>query len=290
MSTQRARVCLFPASGKQNSSLKRPLSTRVELERLDDLQQLLRQEHGIALLCAHLRATWALVLRCYAGTNDICFEVEELGLESSAESGKPSSAALWLSIDEDRTLHELVEAAGRDDALQFEHSSQTHRSNTALLIRYANPAHHDNPQNQTTSMAMAEQVRSIATVMFLTIVVPYPLAGQDAQGRRQHLPRISQCARANRACAQDLEHHDTILTNIMESPATRVREMDALSARNKMQLEKWNAFPLDQVDATIHGIFHDMVQKSPDAEAVCSWDGIMTYRQYVACAFPGKAK
>ncbi|KAF1969240.1 hypothetical protein BU23DRAFT_477654, partial [Bimuria novae-zelandiae CBS 107.79] len=45
------------------------------------------------------------------------------------------------------------------------------------------------------------------------------------------------------------------------------------------QMEKWNSEPLVRVDNTIHGTIAEVTKRTPDAEAVASWDGSFTYRE-----------
>lgn len=52
-----------------------------------------------------------------------------------------------------------------------------------------------------------------------------------------------------------------------------------LSDRNKLQVEKWNSGPLENVERTIHEMIWDTVQSSPNEEAVCSWDGSFSYQE-----------
>ena len=70
---------------------------------------------------------------------------------------------------------------------------------------------------------------------------------------------------------------DAILTSILCSPELPVANANVLSERNKLQITKWNSKPLENVERTIHDFIYDNVQKTPDAEAVCSWDGNLSY-------------
>ena len=72
---------------------------------------------------------------------------------------------------------------------------------------------------------------------------------------------------------------EKILAGVFHSPQTSIDKLDILSARNKRQLEKWNSTPLEQVNNTIHGVILESVQAVPDHEAVCAWDGSLTYRE-----------
>lgn len=52
-----------------------------------------------------------------------------------------------------------------------------------------------------------------------------------------------------------------------------------MSDRNRSQIEKWNSEPLVRVDNTIHGTILEVAERTPDAEAIASWDGNLTYRE-----------
>ncbi|KAF2475448.1 acetyl-CoA synthetase-like protein, partial [Lindgomyces ingoldianus] len=53
---------------------------------------------------------------------------------------------------------------------------------------------------------------------------------------------------------------------------------DFLSHRNRLQLEKWNEKPLEQVKQTIHGVIRETMQRCSENEACASWDGSLSYQ------------
>ena len=77
---------------------------------------------------------------------------------------------------------------------------------------------------------------------------------------------------------------DKIFSNIAASPKARLSQVHCLSDRNKLQLDKWNSEPLRPVERTIHDTIYGTVQRLPDSEAICSWDGSMTYQELDAQA------
>lgn len=72
---------------------------------------------------------------------------------------------------------------------------------------------------------------------------------------------------------------DRALYLVLSSPDSTVREADLLSDRNRKQIEDWNSKPLVRVDSTVHDTILDVTRQTPDAEAVASWDGSLTYRE-----------
>ncbi|KAF7712323.1 Nonribosomal peptide synthase (NRPS) [Penicillium ucsense] len=77
------------------------------------------------------------------------------------------------------------------------------------------------------------------------------------------------------------EHILDRLSNLpATAPNTLLNDIDLIGPGDMHQLAKWHA--LDQVqpnERTIHSMVHDQALQRPDAPAVCSWDGTLTYEE-----------
>lgn len=60
---------------------------------------------------------------------------------------------------------------------------------------------------------------------------------------------------------------------------TKLANFKGLSPNDEGQLAYWNGHPLPIVDQPAHHIIHRICLKQPDAEAICSWDGKLTYHE-----------
>ncbi|KAI4152398.1 MAG: hypothetical protein L6R39_001827, partial [Caloplaca ligustica] len=69
------------------------------------------------------------------------------------------------------------------------------------------------------------------------------------------------------------------LTTLSDSPETPVRELDYMSERHMRQLDDWICTPEEPVNRCVHDIIHEQSLLRPDDEAVCAWDGTLTYRE-----------
>ncbi|KAF2683050.1 acetyl-CoA synthetase-like protein, partial [Lentithecium fluviatile CBS 122367] len=58
-----------------------------------------------------------------------------------------------------------------------------------------------------------------------------------------------------------------------------LREADFFGDRNRVQVEKWNSEPLERVARTIHDVIEETTSRAPHEQAVCSWDGSLTYQE-----------
>ncbi|KAF1951518.1 acetyl-CoA synthetase-like protein, partial [Byssothecium circinans] len=72
-----------------------------------------------------------------------------------------------------------------------------------------------------------------------------------------------------------------ILSSVLTNPVQRIRDVDLLSERNRLQIEKWNATPLEHVQRTVHDIIIETADKVPQDQAVCAWDGTLSYGELV---------
>lgn len=68
-----------------------------------------------------------------------------------------------------------------------------------------------------------------------------------------------------------------IASSLLTSIDLRVQNLDTLSARDLMQIWKWNKSVPEKVNACVHLLFQQRAVNYPDAPAVCSWDGDLTY-------------
>lgn len=109
--------CMFPRFGAENTGPRRPMTIRIYLNHLRELQEL-SAKRGTALPGV-LRAVWALVLRCYTGSEDVCFGYQETGTNSA--TGKPGIGQRFehmpvgrLNLEDEASLADVVEKSERE--------------------------------------------------------------------------------------------------------------------------------------------------------------------------------
>lgn len=78
-----------------------------------------------------------------------------------------------------------------------------------------------------------------------------------------------------RVLADTLDH---LLNTILVSPETRLVDVDYVSNRQRRQIDLWSQAPSELSGRCVHDLIHEQVQKNPEHEAVCAWDGSLTYR------------
>lgn len=286
--TGQALFCHFPATGRSIGGPKRPLSVRVELRHLDNLQKLVERNDGTDALSAVVRAAWALSLRVYTGLNEVCFGFEQVGGPSRAGDEKHGTCTV-ARFDENTTLEELARQAQDAEGAFGESSDSDVAFNTSVMVRFgaAASSKHQLP-SKTTNMSDKVYPRKFfensAFAYFndpqcqIRLLVKVLKSGVSAflEYRNSFIPTEQAKNIASTV--------DKALSNLLVSPGISIGEASFLSHRNKSQIEKWNSKPLENVQKTIHEIIREIVQKVPDQEAVCAWDGSFSYRELDRCA------
>ena len=70
-----------------------------------------------------------------------------------------------------------------------------------------------------------------------------------------------------------------ILTTIVVSPDTKLVDLSYVSDRQKRQIDLWSQAPNEQSNECVHDMIRRQVLKNHEHEAVCAWDGSLTYRE-----------
>lgn len=75
------------------------------------------------------------------------------------------------------------------------------------------------------------------------------------------------------------ERFSRMLHGLLEESAYTIKDLSKITDSDMRQIMKWNAVRPDTVEKCIHSIIEDQVQLKPENEAVCAWDGSLTYAE-----------
>ena len=71
---------------------------------------------------------------------------------------------------------------------------------------------------------------------------------------------------------------DHLLTTIVVSPETQLVDLNYVSDRQRAQIDSWSQAPNERYNRCVHDLIRRQVLKNPEHEAVCAWDGSLTYQ------------
>jgi hypothetical protein len=240
-----------------------------------------------------MRATWALVLHYYIRSEDICFGYQHLEGDSRPKSSVQRSngvniSTIRISINDNDSLTAIVDkvrAIGSKQQLSgtSEAASDYLPFNTILMLRtYAPPsspskpllatALPDNvsngmrwsPGDKSNSDNMQCQVRLHVKVLRGDISIFLEWRKGDMSG--DQMKSVSNI-------------FEQFLAKILSSENTAISQLNLFSENDWQRIRKWNSTIPQIYDRCIHEAIHDQMLSGREREAVCAWDGRLTYAE-----------
>ncbi|KAL2846707.1 hypothetical protein BJY01DRAFT_247134 [Aspergillus pseudoustus] len=273
--------CRLPqfTSGKAES--QRPVSHRINPNTGDDAR-LVSAWRG-SKLGAVIQATWGLVLRSYIDSQEVAFgyryiDANEVVASRGEASNMLNLTAVRLVIGEGDTAATLVEKA---------------KGTTAVgppAVDDGRNAFADSDLPYNTSVLIRSSVTNTQGVAASTIPSALALSLPSQCLLQLHVKVLRDNVHLfleRRTDGMSMEHVkgiatllQNVLTCVLSPENIPVRNFTFFTDMDWQRICGWNG-PSPQVhDRCIHDIIRDQVVCRPDDEAICAWDGSLTFRQY----------
>ncbi|KAK3290246.1 uncharacterized protein B0H64DRAFT_452780 [Chaetomium fimeti] len=260
--------CRFPRFGRVSNNTAAPSrqtsSVRVDVGQAEKLRELSTTDPNE--LAAVIRTAWALLLRCYTGQDDVAFEFQ---LGGGGITSEPIVARFLL--DESESVARTVGRA------KVEKINDLPRVPPRL--------------QQTGNSDLSIFDTSVVLWSFTAGSTPCPVLTPEQHKIRLLAKRgesslslflewssnhLGMSAAQGALVASTL---DKILSGIVtSSPGAPLSSLDFMSQNNMHRVREWNdSYSIQPVERCVHDVVADRVLENPDAEAVCAWDGSLTY-------------
>ncbi|EGZ69442.1 hypothetical protein NEUTE2DRAFT_159906 [Neurospora tetrasperma FGSC 2509] len=243
---------------------------------------------------AIVRLAWGLVLRCFTGSNAVCFGYQTDGRDTSISELQTAvgSFANIVACNYDLTPHTSLKMALEviEDQLtaslphqhftmaELEHAmgmkGGEHLFNSCLTFT-EEPAGLNSKFTKRTNFELKPlslKQTSDVDVLFNTRFAGGKLVvdiGQRVMSEEQALNVANTFGKAIRT--------------ILSAPQNSIGTVDLFSDRDYAQLLAWGADSPSANSTRVESLVHDLVNKQasaqPNSQAVCAWDGTFTYQQ-----------
>ncbi|KAJ6112792.1 hypothetical protein N7512_008116 [Penicillium capsulatum] len=267
--------CYLPRFATAVDGPKRPVSMKTRPTPSQHAQLLTAWHEG--RLETVLRATWALVLHYYLRTEDICFGYQHIDGDSisSRQPVQRSSLAnlstVRLAIDENDSIKAIVDKVWSHDASDSQRSGDggeegTSPFNTVLMLRTYRKANDSfsMPNQPILASALPDecQVRLHVKVLRRDINIFLEWRNGDMSGEQM------------KSVAHILEQ---MLAKVLSTENTAISQLNLFSENDWQRIHSWNSHTPTLYDRCIHDAIRDQALSGPDREAVCAWDGSLTF-------------
>ncbi|KAL8829965.1 MAG: hypothetical protein Q9170_005952 [Blastenia crenularia] len=222
-----------------------------------------------------LQTAWALLLRSYVGNPSVCFACQVH--EAAAGTGKlllqePVDGICKVEIDGEVPAMELVKTTRvtRSSFSPYQSSYlDTLPANTLLLLR-------EDKEHDWLSVEGREcRDRGSQRLNDPQVILDISFARSEIFATLNYLPSTLSFVSASNVASVYVQ----AIHEIISQPNQRVKDLDILSPRDLEQLKMWNQLTPEKVNACVHDLVLSHAETSPQAPAVCSWDGELTYQE-----------
>ncbi|KAF7715229.1 Nonribosomal peptide synthase (NRPS) [Penicillium ucsense] len=244
------------------------------------------ETHGVTLANV-LQTAWALVLRTYTDTNDVCFGYIAAGRDVPVE-GIDQAVGAFINMLVCRVRFEEC-STGLDavlgmqnqyfDALPHQHTSLAqiqHRLNLSGMplfnsIISVQKDVSDQPYGDSLAFKPVEEDDPTDFDLGVAIHVGKDSVRIDIGYWSSHLTEGDASNLANT--------YSSAISRIIKECSAPVVSLDLFSEHDRTQILAWNQDEPKAKPGVVHDYIYAKARQQPEAQAVCAWDGQYTYKE-----------
>lgn len=233
---------------------------------------------------AVLQVAWALVLRDYVGTEDICF-----GYRSSSRDIPVSGLKEAVGSFSTTLVCRLLVPGSRSIAETLQSTNARHQEASSYQLAAIGNLQHElgikgrRIFNTCMSFGSTDMINEISPSKKFRYVKSklsseYDLSIDINLHAREVSVDVDQRI-LNPSQANIVAHaFGRALQIIIDSPERLIKEADLFSEHDHAQILNWNLLSQPSLcDQPVHELIARQASTNPDAQAICAWDGDFTY-------------
>ncbi|KAE8392552.1 hypothetical protein BDV23DRAFT_54358 [Aspergillus alliaceus] len=275
-------VPMYPQNGNHSRHIQ---SITVPFTGVKDLFNF-SEAHGVTIANV-LQTAWALVLRDYTGSDDVCFGYVASGRDVPVQGIEHAVGAFInmlvcrVRLDQHEAALNAIETVQNDyfSALAHQHCSLAqiqHGLNLSGMPLFNTIV---SLQKATSAPLCGESLSFRALEeddpTDFDITVAIDVSNEDVQisiGYWSSL--LTQGDAINLA-----NTFSTAISRVVDHARVKLTDIDLFDEKDRAQIFEWNKVEPVGESGCVHEYFYEQVSKQPDAQAVCAWDGEYTYSQ-----------
>ena len=230
-----------------------------------------------------VRSAWSYVVGRWSDSNDVFFGLKVIGGDSTGRTGflvpfqarleqeLENSIAKFLENVQQQSLQmEPFETVGLQSIRRLGGSAANTCDFKNLLIVLPATASDDATTDNNILQSNEDDIHNYALIVQCELghnQIQAMVHYDDTVISREHIAWI-------------LSHLDTTIRHMNEqSTDLKLKDMEMLGTNDRHQLKSWNPTYPETLNTCLHDMIHAQAMKTPDADAVYSWDGQFTYKQ-----------
>ncbi|KAF2008815.1 amino acid adenylation [Aaosphaeria arxii CBS 175.79] len=248
-----------------------------------------KADRGV-ILSTILRAAWAIVTSRYMGSEDIAFAATNSGRNAPVQDIENivgptiTTVPIQLQANANASIAEFLATVQQQstEMIPFEHAGvqniyamASEKQNLKNLFVIQQPLGEVQQESMLEEVLDKNLLRGfhIYAAVVECMVMSESKVDIELQFDHKALPEASA-----RIVLDQFEH--VVHQLVSASASTPLKDISLVTPAHYQQMIEWNDLvPMKRVDDCVHNIFREQVEIRPDAVAVTSWDGEVTYKQ-----------
>jgi amino acid adenylation domain-containing protein len=242
------------------------------------------------ILSTILRAAWAIVTSRYMGSEDIAFAATNSGRNADVQGIENivgptiTTVPIQLKVNSTTSIEEFLTTVQKQstEMIPFEHAglqniyAMTGEKQNLKNLFVIQPSLGEAAQGDILTEIMDKNLnRGFHTYAAVVecMVVSEDRVNVELQFDHKALPEASA-----RIVLDQFEH--VVAQLVSASSSGLLRDVSLVTPAHVQQMIEWNNLvDIQDVDDCVHNIFREQAKLRPNATAVTSWDGELTYKQ-----------
>ncbi|KAH7407957.1 nonribosomal peptide synthase [Cadophora sp. MPI-SDFR-AT-0126] len=237
-----------------------------------------------------IRAAWSLVVAAYSGSDDVVFgEIfagRDIAVPGIADIIGPTITTVPTRIKVNRgtSIVEFLQGIQKmaTDIIPYQHAGLQHikriNHDTELACDFRNLLVIQTAEEEIEKGLWDVQGTSVASNFF---TYPLVLECKGGSDKIEILVHYSDAAMPKWQVERIIHQLDFVLQQLSNIPklgtSAKLSAVEIISPEDQTAIKSWNSYLPNVVDTCIHEEFEEMALSQPDAQAVCAWDGSLTY-------------
>ena len=239
-----------------------------------------------------IRAAWSLAVAAHSGSSDVVFgEIyagRDIAVQGITDIIGPTITTVptRITVDRESSITEFLQGIQKmaTDIIPYQHAGlqRIKRINrdTELACDFRNLLVIQTAEEEIEKGLWDLQGAGVASSFF---TYPLVLECRGGSDRIDIMAHYDDTVMSKWQVQRLLYQLDAVLQQLSNIPklgmSAKLSAVEILSPEDQATISSWNSYRPNLVEACIHEEFEEMVLAQPDAQAVCAWDGSMTYEE-----------
>lgn len=239
-----------------------------------------------------LRAAWAIVVSTHTGTGDVCFgetlSGRNIDLPGVGDIAGPvlSTVPTRIIVDQEMSITKFLDQIHQSttDMIPHLHAGlqriRALNNDTSAGCGFQNLLVIQPTEGELNNKIWIDEKRETSEDFFT-----HPLVIECGISKTRitftvHHDELVINGWQSKHLAEQFGHVLSQLMSTVKTSSGKLADLEVVSPVAKMEIACWNQREIPSVDRCVHEFIHDKCLETPNASAVCAWDGELTYKEF----------